>query len=366
MNFAILRIDKLKEWGHIGGSLSHTYRTRETPNADPARLASNEHHGPQTPEAVMEAMKARMPEKVRKNAVLAIEYFIGGSPEHFKGTDGSKYFEDARQWLIKKHGAENVISTHVHRDETTPHMVAYVVPIVNDKLNARHFFGGPDAMRQMQTDFAQEVGAKHGLERGIEGSQAKHQTIREYYARANGAEAKLDRVTHPTERHVEKRLLTRTEESDAQFAARVASDVKAQLRPAVIAAAQAPMTERRAKELQRNNAWLSRQAKPWLDAIHGLNDRDHSTLTKALGAASDKMRAMTGTVRGWLRSLGSPDSPNYVIERLDDGRRQEVSEAATRALRRAGADLGDVVEATGRGAKILHKERGRGGPSLER
>jgi len=35
----------------------------------------------------------------------------------------------------------------------------------------------------MQTDFAEKVGAQFGLERGIEGSKAKHQTIKQYYAK---------------------------------------------------------------------------------------------------------------------------------------------------------------------------------------
>lgn len=34
MSFAILRTAKLKSFGELGGSLSHNYRTRFTPNAD--------------------------------------------------------------------------------------------------------------------------------------------------------------------------------------------------------------------------------------------------------------------------------------------------------------------------------------------
>mgnify|MGYP003600607478 FL=1 len=35
MAFAILRAEKLKTMGNIGGSLAHNYRSIETPNADP-------------------------------------------------------------------------------------------------------------------------------------------------------------------------------------------------------------------------------------------------------------------------------------------------------------------------------------------
>jgi hypothetical protein len=34
MSFAILRLQKLKSFADVGGSLSHNYRNRETLNAD--------------------------------------------------------------------------------------------------------------------------------------------------------------------------------------------------------------------------------------------------------------------------------------------------------------------------------------------
>ena len=38
------------------------------------------------------------------------------------------YFRDSLEWLKQRHGAENVVYAGIHRDETTPHMYAYVVP----------------------------------------------------------------------------------------------------------------------------------------------------------------------------------------------------------------------------------------------
>ena len=43
MSFAILRTAKLKSFGEIGGSLSHNYRTRFTPNANLKMQHKNEH-----------------------------------------------------------------------------------------------------------------------------------------------------------------------------------------------------------------------------------------------------------------------------------------------------------------------------------
>ena len=37
----------------------------------------------------------------------------------------------------------------------------------------------------MQTDFAKKVGHKHDLERGLEGSKARHQRVKRHYAELN-------------------------------------------------------------------------------------------------------------------------------------------------------------------------------------
>ena len=56
MNYAILRTAKLKTMGNIGGSLAHSYRMIETPNADP-NLTPKNHHSVATPEAVKQIIK---------------------------------------------------------------------------------------------------------------------------------------------------------------------------------------------------------------------------------------------------------------------------------------------------------------------
>ena len=153
---AILRTAKLKTLGNIASSLSHNYRTRKTPNADPNRSHENL-HDMSTAREVSEGIKSRIPAKHRADAVLAVEYFIGASPEYFKTIDdpkGEKYFALARKWLVERHGAENVISTSVHLDETSPHLIAYVVPLdEKGTLNAKQFLGGKQVLSRMQTDF---------------------------------------------------------------------------------------------------------------------------------------------------------------------------------------------------------------------
>lgn len=103
------------------------------------------------------------------------------------------YFSDALAWIRAKHGAENVFYAGIHRDESTPHLYVYVVPIDSrGRLNCRSFLGGAKALTQMQTDFAHQVGHPHGLDRGIEKSKAKHVDIRRWYGQQNVMESRLD------------------------------------------------------------------------------------------------------------------------------------------------------------------------------
>ena len=141
----------------------------------------------------MEKVRARLPDKRRKDAALAIEYVITASPEAMQAMDArgrDAYFNDALKWLRERHGGANVVYAGIHRDESTPHMYAYVVPLDEStgRLNARKWLGGhASVLSEMQTDFAEKVGARHGLERGIKGSRAKHERVSRHYGLVNQA-----------------------------------------------------------------------------------------------------------------------------------------------------------------------------------
>lgn len=198
-SFAILRTQKLKSAVAVNRSLKHAFRDQETPNANEDLRAENSAYFSQSRAEALEKYADRLPEKVRSNAVHCIEYLVTASPEAMQGKDREAqdaYFQDAIAWLQAKHGAENVIHAGIHRDETTPHLYAYVVPI--DKkgaLNCRAFLGGAKALSAMQSDFAASVGAKHSLERGLEGSKAKHTTIQHYYAKLESVANDVEKVT---------------------------------------------------------------------------------------------------------------------------------------------------------------------------
>lgn len=192
--FAILRCAKLKKPANLAASLQHTFRERETPNADLKRRHDNTILlGPDTSEAVLDAWRARAPEKIRANAVHGLEYFIGASPEAMHAMSRAEqdaYFRDALDWLKERHGAENILSAVVHRDESTPHMTVMTIPLdEHGKLNARALVGNRHKLSAMQTDFAKEVGLEHGLERGLERSQATHERVQRVYAHIMAPEA---------------------------------------------------------------------------------------------------------------------------------------------------------------------------------
>ena len=62
MAYCILRTAKLKTIGNISGSLAHTYRTINTPNADPSRTHLNDNSLPSHADALL-AIKDKLPEK---------------------------------------------------------------------------------------------------------------------------------------------------------------------------------------------------------------------------------------------------------------------------------------------------------------
>jgi len=202
MPFAILRTAKLTSFANISGSARHNFREREVLNADTERTSFNRISGAQSTKEVLAAIKKRLEtqQKMRKNAVLAVEYFIGASPEWFQDGDRAAihefYFDEAERWLKTRHGAENVISVTRQYDEGTPHMCAYVVPIdPKGKLNCSHFLDGRKKLSQMQTDFAEQVGKPLGLQRGIEGSKAVHQRVKRHYSLVNAAADQIDELS---------------------------------------------------------------------------------------------------------------------------------------------------------------------------
>lgn len=281
-DYAILRFAKLKTWGQIGASLSHNYRTRDTPNAD-ANLSHLNEHSHETTQEVKNALAARIPEKRRSDAVLCLEHLITASPSWSGwGTEKeTEFFKDSIKWLEDRYGKENVIATSIHRDETTPHLVAYVVPLDEStgRLNAKKWTAGNIALSKMQTSFAKSV--EHlGLKRGIEGSKAEHQGIKEYYAKVNEAlkEPDIDfsKLPEPT---IKDRMNPR------KYAEQAIEGILLDYEKSKLLANEAKKDKREIKALRE----IVEKAEPYLSAIQYLPDNLKHELNVIIKKESDRL-----------------------------------------------------------------------------
>lgn len=185
--FAIMRGDKLKT-GEMRGSIAHVTRSQNTPNADSTKRDLNYSIvGPawDDPRAIQAAVEQQTPEKYRKDAVRLLEFVVTASPGWFADNPDKVegYFEHAVEFYQREYGAENVVSAVVHRDETSPHMHLYVVPVDPEAgtLNAKKLFGGRGDMSRRQTAFANHM-EDFGVERGRSNSARKHTEVRDWYA----------------------------------------------------------------------------------------------------------------------------------------------------------------------------------------
>lgn len=194
--FAIMRTAKLKSWGNIGGSVAHTERLGGlAPNADPSKRHLNRVVLGAKGE-IVDRLRARIDavtSRPRDNAVLAVELFLGVSPEWAVSRSNQELGAWAKSnvaWLRTQFGTKNIIHVELHRDETTPHLVAYLVPEVDGKLNCRALLGGREKLQALQSSYAAAM-APYGLERGLEGSKAEHTPVKKFYAdvRRTAAEA---------------------------------------------------------------------------------------------------------------------------------------------------------------------------------
>jgi len=241
--------------GSVASSLQHCYRDRETPNADTEQTQYNQCFLSESTDEAMGRLRELLPEKRRKDAVLAVEYVMTASPEWFETAtprEQAKFFTLSKIWLEEKYGKDRVVAAVVHRDEATPHLSAYVVPLTEDgRLSAKEFIGSRKKMRDDQTSFAESV-SRLGLERGIKGSQATHQTVQHYYESLNRGISKT--VTIEPEylkpKVLKKGIFTREVESETDIAKRLSADINKVFSGTVAAASQSEHNAKRVSELQ--------------------------------------------------------------------------------------------------------------------
>ena len=255
-NYAIMRCKKLTGMGSVASALQHCYRERETPNADAERTPENHCSVSQSADEAMGKLRELLPEKRRKDAVLAVEYVMTASPEWWNEAtprQQAEFFARSEQWLENKYGKDRVVAAVVHRDEATPHLSAFVVPLTQDgRLSAKEFIGGRSKMRDDQSTYAESV-KKLGLERGIEGSRATHQTVQHYYQSINrGTRSQVSISPDALEpRVLRKGIFTKDVEDQAAIAKRLSHAVNDGLAGTIAMASQSAQNAKRVRELQK-------------------------------------------------------------------------------------------------------------------
>ena len=210
MGYAVLHLDKAK--GADSGMSAHIERTIHPKNADPTRTHLNRELI-QFPDGVTNRTQAiqhrldtaGLKRKIANNQVRAIRILLTGTHEDMMQIEKNGKLDDWCQenidWLRKTYGSDNVVSVVLHMDESTPHLHATVVPIVQTerqrkkkeqevKRTYRKKAPAPrlcadDVMsranlKRYQNTYAEAM-QKYGLQRGIEGSEAQHISTHEYY-----------------------------------------------------------------------------------------------------------------------------------------------------------------------------------------
>jgi len=199
--YAVLRVAKLKTMGEIGQLGKHNERTRETRNADEARLGDNVRLAGSGDWCADAQVRLDDAPTIRKNAVLALEHVLTASRAFYQHGDAhdraarlTEWTDRSMAWLRETYGEKNIVAAVLHKDEQTPHIQALVVPIDDrGRLNAHAYTGGRLLLARMQDSYAEAM-RPLGLERGVKGSVAEHQTVKEFYAKIEAPTPALEIV----------------------------------------------------------------------------------------------------------------------------------------------------------------------------
>ena len=217
MGYVVLHLDKSPD--NEVPMTAHIARTKMPPNAIPELTYLNEELV-EYPEGVADRTEAinhrlehaGLTRKIGTNQVRIIRVMLTGTQEDMQHIvqEGrlKAWCADNLEWLRQTFGAENVVSAVLHMDEATPHIHAAVVPIVTGERRKvrKEQTDGPDKrkyrtksasrprlcaddvmsrvkLKEYQDTYAAAM-AKYGLQRGIDGSKARHVTTHEFYRNA--------------------------------------------------------------------------------------------------------------------------------------------------------------------------------------
>ena len=210
MGYAVLHMEKTS--GTDAAMSAHIERTIKPKNADESRTHLNREliRFPNGVENRTQAIQHRLDtagltRKIGNNQVRAIRVRLTGTHEAMERITNEGRLDgwcsDNLKYLADTFGRENIVSAVLHMDEQTPHIHATLVPIVKgerkrkkkEQVKRRYRKKPTDAARlcadeimtraklkSYQDTYAQTMSI-YGLQRGIDGSEARHISTRQYY-----------------------------------------------------------------------------------------------------------------------------------------------------------------------------------------
>ena len=211
MGFVVLHMEKAH--GSDSGTTAHIERFIIPKNADPTRTHLNRKLVAY-PDGIKDrsaAIRRRLEEagltrKIGNNQVRAIRINVSGTHEDMERIEREgrldEWCADNMKYFADTFGKENIVAAHLHRDEETPHIHVTLVPIVKgerkrrkreEQAKKRYRKKPTDTVRLCADDIMTrlrlksyqdtyaEAMAKYGLQRGIDGSKARHKSTQQYY-----------------------------------------------------------------------------------------------------------------------------------------------------------------------------------------
>ena len=211
MGFVVLHMEKAH--GSDSGTTVHIERFIIPKNADPTRTHLNRKlitypDGIKDRSAAIQRRleEAGLTRKIGNNQVRAIRINVSGTHEDMERIEKEgrldEWCADNIRYFADLFGKENIVAAHLHRDEETPHIHVTLVPIVKgerkrrkreEQVKKRYRKKPADTVRLCADDIMTRLKlksyqdsyavamAKYGLQRGIEGSKARHKSTTQYY-----------------------------------------------------------------------------------------------------------------------------------------------------------------------------------------
>ena len=311
MGFVVLHMEKAH--GSDSGTTAHIERSIIPKNADPTRTHRNRRliEYPDRVKDRSAAIQRRLEEagltrKVGSNQVRAIRINVSATHEDMERIQRegrlNEWCADNLRYFADTFGKENIVAAHLHMDEKTPHMHVTLVPIVKgerkrrkreEQAKKRYRKKPADSVRLCADDIMSRLKlksyqdsyaaamAKYGLQRGIDGSEARHVSTQQYYhdIKRQTKELKAEVVELQEQKDTAREELTRTKkEIQTERLKGAATTAAANIAESVGSL----FGNNKVKTLERENTALHREVADHEETIEALQTRiqtlqaDHS------------------------------------------------------------------------------------------